>query len=71
MQVEIKDKLTTSTIELLVSEGIPILYTNASRKNVGIGKVNSSGEAYSLAVAGSIYLTSGNKVLDYDVLDEW
>lgn len=71
IQVEVKDKFKTSVVELTVSEGIPILYINSSKKNVGIGDSNTTGEAYSLKMKGNIYLKSGNAVIDYTVVENW
>lgn len=54
-EVLAKDKFGWSEpIELIVDEGIPIMYINADKKNVGIGCINEH-EEYSLEVKGKIY----------------
>lgn len=70
IQVIVTDKISSYSKELTVVEGIPILFENATKKNIGVGCVNEK-EEYSLQVAGNIYLASGNIVLDYEVVDTW
>lgn len=69
-ELQVVDKLETLNMSFFLSQGIPIEFINATRKNVGIGCMNDN-EEYSLAVRGNIYLKSGHAVLDYEVVAEW
>ena len=69
-ELQVADKLETLNMSFFLSQGIPIEFINATRKNVGIGCMNDN-EEYSLAVRGNIYLKSGHAVLDYEVVAEW
>ena len=44
----------SEAVELVVDEGVPIMYLNADKKNIGIGCINEK-EEYSLKVLGKIY----------------
>jgi len=69
-ELQVVDNLETFNVSFFLSQGIPIEFINATRKNVGIGCMNDN-EEYSLAVRGNIYLKSGNAVIDYEVVAEW
>ncbi|MDE6284818.1 MAG: DUF859 domain-containing protein, partial [Bacilli bacterium] len=75
-EIGITDKFGIEVVkEIPLPEGIPIMYINADKKNVGIGCINENGE-YSFEVKGKIradddiILKSGNTVLDYEFVDE-
>ena len=68
-EIVVTDKLGTYPKEIPLSEGIPIEFINAKKKNVGIGMINEN-EEYSLQIKGNYYFKSGNEILDYDVVDE-
>lgn len=68
-EIVVTDKLGTYSKEIPLSEGIPILFINSTKKNIGIGEVNEY-EEYSLQIKGNYYFKSGNEILDYDIVDE-
>lgn len=68
-EIVVTDKLGTYSKEILLSEGIPILFINSTKKNIGIGEINEN-EEYSLQIKGNYYFKSGNEILDYDIVDK-
>ena len=64
-QVKVIDKINFNGIILdyEIDEGVPVQFINATRKNVGIGCLNETGEEYSLEVKSKIYAENGKKVL--------
>lgn len=70
VQISVQDKFEQYIETFKVSEGIPIMFISATKKNVGIGLQNDN-EEYSLQVKGNYYFNTGNKLIDYDVVNEW
>lgn len=62
VQLLVQDNFESYTETIKISEGIPIMFVNASKKNVGIGKINEHDE-YSLDIAGDLYV---EKSVDID-----
>lgn len=69
VQIAIQDKFEEAIETVKIAEGVPIMFISSTYKNVGIGLQNSN-EEYSLQVAGNYYFNSGNKMLDYDVVED-
>lgn len=69
VQIAIQDKFEEAIETVKIAEGIPIMFISSTYKNVGIGLQNNN-EEYSLQVSGNYYFNSGNKMLDYDIVED-
>ena len=54
IEIEVRDKLSTSKTQISLDRGVPIMMISSSNRNVGIGKMPAEGRA--LDVKGKIYM---------------
>lgn len=73
IELLIEDEITTKSIFVVLNSSNPTLWIDRKNKRLGIGKKpNETLDVKgNVKISGNYYLSSGNTILDYEVVEEW